>query len=249
MTHHEDIRSIYGTSQEKSESFHSQNQSIFNEKCVPAINRYTGVVYENIGWEDLSKKAQEYLQNHVMIFSGLFGMVRPLTPIPNYKLKMNVLSLQHHWKPVLTEALSKEEFIIDLLPQVHRKAYNPNQNEDFNNDYLDEIISAVIKEDIFIAQKVAERILLIDPNNQEAKIVKMVNSFNNKRNYEIKEQIGHTNSGFVECFFYVGKIKNPGNLHVNVHEYVGFYDPKDILNLRLFDGDADIVKKLITKID
>ena len=124
----EDIRSIYGTSQEKSESFHSQNQSIFNEKCVPAINRYTGVVYENIGWENLSKKAQEYLQNHVMIFSGLFGMVRPLTPIPNYKLKMNVLSLQHHWKPILTEALSKEEFIIDLLPQVHRKAYNPNEN-------------------------------------------------------------------------------------------------------------------------
>ena len=66
---------------------------------------------------------------------------------------------------------------------------------------------------------------------------------------EIKEQIGHTNSGFVECFFYVGKIKNPGNLHVNVHEYVGFYDPKDILNLRLFDGDADIVKKLIKKIN
>tara|TARA_Y100000992_G_C21174785_1_gene447724 strand:+ start:294 stop:671 length:378 start_codon:yes stop_codon:yes gene_type:complete len=66
---------------------------------------------------------------------------------------------------------------------------------------------------------------------------------------EIKEQIGHTTSGFVECFFYVGKIKNPGNLHVNVHEYVGFYDPKDILNLRLFDGDANIVKKLITKID
>ena len=124
----EDIKSIYGTSQEKSESFHSQNQSIFNEKCVPAINRYTGVVYENIGWENLSKKAQEYLQNHVMIFSGLFGMVQPLTPIPNYKLKMNVLSLQHHWKPVLTEALSKEEFIIDLLPQVHRKAYTPNEN-------------------------------------------------------------------------------------------------------------------------
>ena len=124
----EDIRSIYGTSQEKSEAFHSQNQSIFKEKCVPAINRYTGVVYENIGWEDLSNGAKSYLQNHIMIFSGLFGMVRPLTQIPNYKLKMNVLSLQHHWKPILTEALSKEEFIIDLLPQVHRKAYIPNKN-------------------------------------------------------------------------------------------------------------------------
>ena len=50
----EDLRSIYGTSQEKSILFHRQNQSIFKEKCVPAITRYTGVVYENIGWNDLS---------------------------------------------------------------------------------------------------------------------------------------------------------------------------------------------------
>ena len=124
----EDLRSIYGTSQEKSILFHRQNQSIFKEKCVPAINRYTGVVYENIGWESLSKKAQSYLNNHIMIFSGLFGMLQPLTPIPNYKLKMNVLSLQHHWSPILSEALSKEKLIIDLLPQVHRKAYKANKN-------------------------------------------------------------------------------------------------------------------------
>ena len=124
----EDLRPIYGTSQEKSILFHRQNQSIFKEKCVPAINRYTGVVYSNIGWNDISKKGQEYLEKNIFIFSGLFGMVKPLTPIPDYKLKMNVLSLQHHWKPILTEALSKEEFIIDLLPQVHRKAYTPNEN-------------------------------------------------------------------------------------------------------------------------
>jgi len=124
----EDLRSIYGTSQEKSEAFHRQNQSIFKEKCVPAINRYTGVVYSNINWETLSDSAQTYLQNHVMIFSGLFGMVSPLTPIPNYKLKMNVLSLQHHWRPILTKVLNNEEFIIDLLPQVHRKAYTPSSN-------------------------------------------------------------------------------------------------------------------------
>jgi hypothetical protein len=40
---------------------------------------------------------------------------------------MNVLSLQHHWNPVLTEAL-KDEVIIDLLPQVHRKAYKATEN-------------------------------------------------------------------------------------------------------------------------
>ena len=62
------------------------------------------------------------------IFSGLFGMTTPLTLIPDYKLKMNVLSLQHHWSPIITEALSKEDVIFDLLPQVYRKAYTPGSN-------------------------------------------------------------------------------------------------------------------------
>ena len=63
-----------------------------------------------------------------MIFSGLFGATTPLTLIPDYKLKMNVLSLQYHWNPFLTEAFKGEELIFDLLPQVYRKAYTPNKN-------------------------------------------------------------------------------------------------------------------------
>ena len=55
-------------------------------------------------------------------------MVTPKTLIPDYKLKMNVLSLQHHWNPVLSEELAEEDKIIDLLPQVHRKAYKANTN-------------------------------------------------------------------------------------------------------------------------
>ena len=51
-------------------------------------------------------------------------MVTPLTLIPEYKLKMNVLSLDHHWKDVITESLKDEDVVVDLLPQVHRKAYN-----------------------------------------------------------------------------------------------------------------------------
>ena len=58
---------------------------------------------------------QNFLEDHVYIFSGLFGMVTPLTLIPEYKLKMNVLSLDHHWKGVITEALCDEDLIIDLL--------------------------------------------------------------------------------------------------------------------------------------
>ena len=124
----EDISSIYGTSAEKSELFHRQNQDVFNSRCAKAIERYTGVVYEHIEWKKLNPKAKQYMEKHVRIFSGLFGMITPETLIPNYKLKMNVLSLQYHWNPILTKALEKEKIIFDLLPQVYRKAYTPNNN-------------------------------------------------------------------------------------------------------------------------
>tara|TARA_X000001036_G_scaffold437022_1_gene481410 strand:+ start:1271 stop:1966 length:696 start_codon:yes stop_codon:yes gene_type:complete len=124
----EDLRSIYGTSQEKSDIFHRQNQDIFKSHCAPAIERYTGVVYEYIDWDTLDKKSQSYMEKHIKIFSGLFGLLTPQTLIPNYKLKMNVLSLQFHWNPIITEALKNEDVIFDLLPQVHRKAYTPSKN-------------------------------------------------------------------------------------------------------------------------
>ena len=124
----EDLTSIYGTSQEKSELFHRQNEDIFNSNCAHAIERYTGIVYKNLDWSSFSKKEKQFMDSYFYIFSGLFGMVKPLTLIPNYKLKMNVLSLEHHWKETLTNTLKDEDLVIDLLPQVHRKAYVPQDN-------------------------------------------------------------------------------------------------------------------------
>ena len=132
----EDLRSVYGTSAEKALMFHRQNQDIFNSPCAPAIERYTGVVYEHISWSTISEKAKNYMEKYVYIFSGLFGLLTPNTLIPDYKLKMNVLSLQHHWHPILTEALINEKMIIDLLPQVHRKAYQPNKENTIPVDFL-----------------------------------------------------------------------------------------------------------------
>ena len=124
----EDLTSIYGTSQEKSERFHRQNQDIFNSKCANAIDRYTGIVYKNLDWASYDDKEKEFMNNHFFIFSGLFGLVKPMTLIPDYKLKMNVLSLDHHWNDIITKELKEEDLVVDLLPQVHRKAYKAGEN-------------------------------------------------------------------------------------------------------------------------
>ena len=124
----EDLTSIYGTSQEKSLAFHRQNQDAFNSYCSSAIERYTGVVYKNLDWESFTDDQQKFMDKHFYIFSGLFGLVTPLTQIPEYKLKMNVLSLDYHWNETITNTLKEEDKVIDLLPQVHRKAYKAGTN-------------------------------------------------------------------------------------------------------------------------
>ena len=111
----EDLTSVYGTSQEKATMFHRQNQDAMNSRVCHAIDRYTGVVYDHIEWKSLDENAQDYMDRHVGIFSGLFGLVTPRTLIPNYKLKMNVQALQHFWRPVLTNILKEEDLIIDFV--------------------------------------------------------------------------------------------------------------------------------------
>ena len=124
----EDLQSIYGTSPEKSLYFHRQNEDVFNSRCAHAIERYSGVVYKNLEWSTLKDTRKEFFNNNFLIFSGLFGMVAPMTLIPNYKLKMSVLSLQNFWSETITKHLSSEDTIFDLLPQAHRKAYKPSGN-------------------------------------------------------------------------------------------------------------------------
>ena len=118
-----EIQKIYGTSIEKSLELHSHNLNVLNSCCSMAIERYTGVVYKNINWSDFNKDEKIFFNNHTLIFSGLFGVLSPMTLIPNYKLKMNVLLLHKYWNPKITDQLKNEDVIIDLLPQLHRKAY------------------------------------------------------------------------------------------------------------------------------
>ena len=156
----EDLRSVYGTSPEKALGFHRQNQDIFNSPCAPAIERYTGVVYEHIEWTTLSEKAKIYMEKYVFIFSGLFGMVTPMTPIPDYKLKMNVLSLQHHWNPILSKALQDEKKAeaiplpkkkIEKIKMTEEKKQNPEKEDIKKVEMTEE--KKLVKEDTKVETK------------------------------------------------------------------------------------------------
>ena len=102
--------------------------------------------------------------------------------------------------------------------------YDNKQNEDYSNDYLDELISAIVTENIDLAHKISKKILLIDPNNQEAKLVSMVKAFNNKKESELEalryDDNKNKNDLFEFVFFLKDKIKSKTDISNSFLEIV-----------------------------
>lgn len=89
--------------------------------------------------------------------------------------------------------------------------YKNLPEENFKSDYLDELISAVIIEDIKLAQNISKKIMLIDPNNQEAKLVSIVLAVKNGKTTVLKDlrfkENNIKNELFEFLFFLNDKIK------------------------------------------
>ena len=90
--------------------------------------------------------------------------------------------------------------------------YRYKENQEYKNDYLDELISAVITENIIMAEKISRQILQKDSNNQEAKLLMMVKSFTAKNKKELQElrldKDNQKNDLFEFIFFLNDEIKS-----------------------------------------
>lgn len=114
---------IYGVSTaEKAKAAHALNQSALDAPVLPALERYTGVVYNHIGYPNLRNRTAA--REHVLIVSALFGLIRGGTPLPDYKLSMNPW-LARYWQPLNTtrlRALAGKRPVVNLLSQSYAKA-------------------------------------------------------------------------------------------------------------------------------
>lgn len=62
------------------------NRRILRAATLPAIERYSGVVYEGLAQARLSEGARAAADREILIFSGLFGVLRGGDPIPAYRV-------------------------------------------------------------------------------------------------------------------------------------------------------------------
>ena len=85
-----------------------------NATVRQAIYAFNGDVYTGLNAYDLKEKQIEYLQNHLFILSGLYGLLKPLDAIEPYRLEMGIKlpiadknDLYDFWKQTITNALNK----------------------------------------------------------------------------------------------------------------------------------------------
>ncbi|MDH4170758.1 MAG: peroxide stress protein YaaA, partial [Acidimicrobiia bacterium] len=111
------------------------DRHILDGPTRPAIERYAGVLYAALGYGDMATGLRRRFDRQTMIFSGLWGVVAPRDPIPDYKLKMGAAligtgRLAAYWRELLTAGLAPvvdRRVVWDLLPNEHAAAWRPGQ--------------------------------------------------------------------------------------------------------------------------
>ena len=82
---------------------------VFNSKTQKAIKRYDGVAYDYLKYQTLHVKAQEFIDENVIIFSNLFGPIKADDLIPVYKVKQG-----HSIQDIKPEEYYKKRFTYQL---------------------------------------------------------------------------------------------------------------------------------------
>ncbi|WP_243224973.1 YaaA family protein [Microbacterium sp. CIAB417] len=102
------------------------NRLLRTSPTMPAVDRYTGVLFDELDAATLGAEVRAHLHEHVLIHSAPFGPVAALDPIPVYRLAAGaslpgVAPLRRHWSEATTRALAEDDapFLLDLRSEAY----------------------------------------------------------------------------------------------------------------------------------
>lgn len=103
----------------KAEAELARNRALPDAPLKPAIERYTGVLYDAVDAAGRSAAERSWLDAHVRIHSALYGLVRADDPIAAYRLshdsRLPGETLKARWSRVLARVLAAHDGpVLDL---------------------------------------------------------------------------------------------------------------------------------------
>ncbi|WP_350454212.1 peroxide stress protein YaaA [Slackia heliotrinireducens] len=108
---------------------------------TPAIMAYEGIQYQNMAPTVMNDDSLEYIQDHLRILSGFYGMLRPFDAVIPYRLEMQAKlqvegakDLYAFWGSSLYDAIAEEcagnGAIINIASVEYSKAVTPHIRPD-----------------------------------------------------------------------------------------------------------------------
>lgn len=99
-------------------------------RLTPALLSYVGLQYQYMAPGVLEQRQYDYLQDHLRILSGFYGVLRPFDGVTPYRLEMQARlagsgcqSLYQFWGPSLAQALAEEDdLLVDLASREYSRA-------------------------------------------------------------------------------------------------------------------------------
>ena len=100
----------------------ARNAALWGSPTLPALHRYTGVLYDALDAGSLRGAAAGRARARLAVGSALFGLLRADDPVPAYRLSAGSAlpaggTLAARWKPVLEPelaAVAATELVVDL---------------------------------------------------------------------------------------------------------------------------------------
>lgn len=135
----EELEQLFGLKGRMLEEAVEANLAVMDSPRMAAMERYgPGVLYTAIDFANLPTGAQRRLLENGVIFSGLYGLLRPDDLIQNYRLRMDaalpdVGRLSAFWRPYVSPILNRilqGRFVWNLLPGVHQEAWDDDGSYD-----------------------------------------------------------------------------------------------------------------------
>ncbi|MGN6475047.1 MAG: YaaA family protein, partial [Mycobacteriales bacterium] len=89
------------------------NAEVDTSPTMPAGHRYTGVLHDALGYQTLPTAARRRADRSIVVFSGLWGAVRPTDQLPAYRIGIGtnlprIGPLPTYWRAALNQALDDE---------------------------------------------------------------------------------------------------------------------------------------------
>ena len=134
----DNLQELMSISKKLGELNYQRFQDFDNALSRQEILAFDGDVYDGIDKKNYNEIDFNFAQKHVVILSGLYGLLRPMDAIKPYRLEMGtnfkninffIKNLYEFWHEKIAQEINKNpaKIIVNLASQEYFSAINPNK--------------------------------------------------------------------------------------------------------------------------